>query len=343
MLLLNFILTRGAFAVMIFMSLLSFSRAEDLPRLFLVERGNSAAFFLPITHLASAVEINDRYLDQIIRPAYDSSTELLDETAAIGPENFFVSCDAHEISDASIDPALDNEFSLAVAGSYWDSFDPLMRANVGRFMKFLMVFLPPEKQHANPQDLYTSPPVQAILFQQEKKPHSSIESVSDMFNAYCSLSVSERELLIRYAISISRTPETSQIELMRKKIPKMLSSQYLEELQKAVVTLNSVSPPQSSISQRVLLAPAVDEKAAYGKYALALRNKNWMNTINKISEQPGTAFYALGAAHFADGPNRQGLISLLRENGYRVSLIKSPDQIKKILQNIKEKARPLIK
>jgi TraB/PrgY/gumN family len=314
----------------------SICRADDLPRLFVAQRGNSLAFFLPIAHHASTSEINDRYLDRVIRPAYKASTQLLDEFSALDPSIFFASCSSQEILDTSIDYALNEKFTAAVKGTYWDSFHPALRDNVGRFVKFWEVYLPPPQTNTDPQKiLEASLPVQAILLGEEQKPHNSIENSIDVFNAYCSLSITEREFLIRHAISMANDPNNLPDYRVIKQFPAVLSHLYMEALKRARVTLNSSPVDEIRASNQNVLAG--DEKAANDKFLLELRTKNWIKNIDATSRQSGTAFYALGAAHFADGPHWKGLITLLKEDGYHVTLVKSSDQLEKILESMKAK------
>ncbi|WP_442782367.1 TraB/GumN family protein [Collimonas fungivorans] len=289
-------------------------RAEDLARLFVAQRENSLAFFLPIAHIASTAEINDRYLDRVIRPAYKASTQLLDEFSSLDPSIFFATCSSQEISDVSIDYALNEKFSVSVKGTYWDSFHPALRDNVGRFVKFWEVYLPPPQSHPDVQISDVPLPVQAILLEEEWKPHNSIENSIDVFNAYCSLSVTEREFLIRHAISRANDLNHLPDYRVMKEFSTTLSHRYVEALKQARITLNTFPIDEIRASNEDALAN--DEKEANDKFVLGLRTKNWIKKIDEISHQSGTAFYALGAAHFADGPHWKGLFTRLKEDGY---------------------------
>src|SRR5471032_1197507 len=74
----------------------------------------------------------------------------------------------------------------------------------------------------------------------------------------------------------------------------------------------------------------VDE-VAFHKSIYYSRNKLWVKKINAIAGGNEVPFYPLGAGHFFSTKHSRGLISLLRDEGYSITLVKDYQHLRFIL------------
>jgi hypothetical protein len=177
------------------------------------------------------------------------------------------------------------------------------------------------------------------------RPFRSVENTGDFFSAYCALTPLDRAALIGSLIgkagaldNDSRAPMSSR--QMREQSVTTLDALYHDNLANLKGTLaarfpaGQVAAPPATPGNSNYAQPWAASELIYQRYVLVERNRNWLAQLPGVLASERLPFYAIGVAHFADGPHGPGLITLLREAGYRVSLIDGDAALNAVLARV---------
>ncbi|MBY0443865.1 MAG: TraB/GumN family protein, partial [Burkholderiales bacterium] len=119
-------------------------------------------------------------------------------------------------------------------------------------------------------------------------------------------------------------------------------------LSKSPTTFNDLKKQKSLVSIKLSsvnvndISESPSTKFMYDKYYIAERNRGWVSQLPEILAKERLAFYAIGARHFADGSHGAGLITLLREAGYTVSLVENVSTVNAALARLPKPSLPLL-
>lgn len=292
--------------------------SADTARLFMAQKGDHIAFFLPVFHVTTNLE-KDNYLPTVIEEVFRRTTALYDESAhkshiypyALHP------CAKKIQLPAKVQKKLDKKYSEIVSyDTYRFPAPDLIQEK--DFVKLMVVMFGPiheDEKNLPPGYVLHKGQVSTVLAKKYGVGRNSIEGMHEFHRSYCELSEQERISTINDALrdfgNINQQGESFKTKLYKK---------VLES------TILSMSVPISDQS----VALHSGEKAGKNfftndldRFVLFNRNQIWLSKIIQMSSEPGIPFYAFGAAHFTANKFGPGLISLLRQAGFEISLIKS--------------------
>lgn len=108
-------------------------------------------------------------------------------------------------------------------------------------------------------------------------------------------------------------------QLQAEELITSIKNDFQEDKRILQILIKSYERKDVSQMQKVLEKSPSKIMTDYNHLLLKNRNKNWMNVIEKITKEKPT-FIGVGAAHlFGD----EGVLSLLRQNGYHVDPVKN--------------------
>lgn len=301
--------------------------AEDLVRLLAAEKGDHLSFFLPITHVGTSVEDGGAYLDDVIRIAFRQSTALYDESSlSVGPISWLNDC-PKEFVDGELDERLDKAFHEAVQGSAFWNANTLFKKKVSRFTKMhhIVLSLGGQPPLDSTEPIIFRRPAQRLLHAEHHIPYESIETTDEIFTAYCDVDVEERHAFVRSLVSEGNSERARGQTTTPKQYLDDAATLYVGYLNLAMAELRG----QKDIGQAV---PESEFDIRLGGVYIWPRNQLWIKRINQLAKTTAIPFYALGAAHFPTLESRKGLITLLREEGYSLTLITDRNELNKILR-----------
>lgn len=291
--------------------------AEETPRLFMAKKGNHISFFLPLSHETSAIE-RDNYLATVIEPVFRRASIVYDESAH----------KSHIYAMAALPCESQTNLPHATKSKLKKKFDEqqkfdkyvfpapeiLVQPEFAYFM--LLRFGPVEIDQTlfKPSQLVVNHgQISTVLAEKYDTERTSIETMEDFRRIYCDLSNDEKELAIEKLLGLLAGPLEFNVEPEASQI-------YKRVLFSAIQTLKTSS--KNTEKKPMTQDYSLLEKA-YDKFFMSSRNKLWLKKIKAASQVEGVPFYGLGAAHFSSNVDGPGLFTLLKENGFSVSLIKS--------------------
>jgi uncharacterized protein YbaP (TraB family) len=324
--------------------------AAPSARLLLVQKDGHTALFLPETHLGTPAQ-DDAYFRNIIRPAFGASSALMVEHSSISwmdQSHYQDACDDENEAEHALDPALAAELQRhppVLPAALRTVVDSDWTAQLGRFMRFQLLFIDIHTRWRAPVDKHDGLPVASvkvrnaqsgILLVQAPRHAFSVEDLGTFLHAYCALAPAERALLIGETIKRSvevDAPEAQQTANQRRaSVYRQTDTEYQQELANMHANLRGDASAAQTWTASQL---------AFNKFLLVQRNQAWLDALPAIMQRERLPFYALGAAHFSDTPAGPGLITLLRKTGYRVTLIDSQRALKTALAGIPPPAPPV--
>lgn len=285
--------------------------ARQLPRLFIVSKGEHIAFMLPIGHIPTSVE-EDGYLPEVIEKLFVRSTTLFDESVLISgvPGFAFSPCgndgnqlppDAKDRLQAKIDELAKYDSFRLTADSYLGMID---------FAKVMVLFLGPVNPISNkprPDWVKGKDQVTTNLLRKYGLQRIIIEGTPNLYYAYCTAGSAEKVGAIEEIIN--------NIDNVIPFNPEMVNEQY----KAAITCVAKADEQQQSCVNNIKLV----EK----KFLMEKRNRMLVEKIKENSEKSGVPFYAFGLSHFlpnADGPS---LFTMLQNEGFSVKLIRTLDDV----------------
>lgn len=326
-------------------------------RLLLVEKDNRTALFLPETHIGTPLQ-DDEYFRTVVRPAFIASSELLAERS-VAPwwDRTFDSaaCSDEGAEEAALDEALAATVSMhAVAPS------PLLRAvtspkdisTLGRFIRFDRPFFDVHMRGIGQVQLPAGTGNHSILMRNAQsgvllagspRRVASVENKSTMLDAYCSLRPAQRAAHIAATIAQSDGPSDATKAKASDASLKAMSYRSIDAEYGQVLSCmradmhRSTAAPDCGAREA---NPRTEPELTINRFMLVARSRTWIAKLATVMQRERLPFYALGAAHFTDGPAGPGLVTILRASGYKVTLLDDRHALMAVLKRLPQSAPP---
>jgi hypothetical protein len=316
-------------------------------RLLLAQKDGHVALLLPESHIGSPAQ-EDQYFRNVIRPAFAASSALLAERSSV---SWFdktydqAGCPVESDAEAALDPALNDALRRHAPPTPPElpaalrSLAPVDRiGTLGRFMRFYLLFMDAHQRaygaipaEAGARSFTVRTAQSGILLAGTPKRVGSVEDTGTWLHAYCAMRPEQRALMIAETIGRSAQPTAPDTAdagksgaALREATYRDNDAAYRRSLDDVRAALRSPRPPgQAAWPAHGSPAPLASTagQLAIDQFTLAERSRAWVAGLPAVWRRERLPFYALGAAHFADGPPGPGLVTLLREAGYSVSLL----------------------
>jgi|GEM_PF-6602268 len=316
------------------------------PRLLLVQKDGRAALFLPESHVGSAAQ-DDAYFRSVIRPAFAASSALLAERSKVSwfDSTYYQSTCPDE---GQAEAALDADLNAALRRNA-PAVPPALRAvspldrldTLGRFIRFHWLFVNAHKRAygqlpdaASPARSFKIRNAQSgVLLAGAPRRADSVEDTGTWLHAYCAMPPAQRASLIADAIAQSLAPPDPadadrSPEQLRAATDRDTDTSYQRALDDLRATLRAPFPtgradaPPPEAGNANFARAWTPAELTMNRFMIVERSQAWVAGLPAVLRRERLPFYALGAAHFADGPAGPGLITLLRDAGYSVSLLR---------------------
>jgi len=339
--------------------------AQPLPRLLLIEDKGKIGFLLPESHFGIPIEF-DNYYDEIIIPAARASNMAIYEARGLGGSMF----DQDSRSDcANLDEArarrkestvlidellYDNPGKMIIRGfaeAFKGEDDKSYRGLIEGHPFFLKLD-EIKAQLAEPENMQTKsaknrPGVAALLAKLiakgDVKREKSIEDNGDLKKSFCLLPENRQHDVVKALVGLFKTKE--DFDVVKLDMPKARScfislvlraNKQLACRQNNDHSSNAVEPgcgqlvsyPTAECNLYKRLDPA------YYEWMLPARSKVFIPHMESAL-QTSIPFFIVGGAHIPDTALGPGLITLLTERGYKISLIENRAQLDDILKKIR--------
>lgn len=318
-------------------------------RLLLAQKDGRVALLLPESHIGSPAQ-EDKYFRAVVRPAFAASSALLAERSSV---SWFdktydqATCPDEGEAEAALDPALNDALrrhappAPPALPAALRSLSPVDRIDtLGRFMRFYLLFMGAHQRaygaipaKAGARGFQIRNAQSGVLLAGMPKRTSSVENTGTWLHAYCALSPAQRASMIADTIAHGAQPPDqadagkSGAEL-RDSTYRDNDAAYRRLLEEVRNVLRPPAARARYASGHTRDASGNQTRSAgqraIDRFTLSERSRGWVAALPAVLQRERLPFYALGAAHFADGPHGPGLITLLREAGYTVSLL--PDR-----------------
>lgn len=326
-------------------------------RLLLAQKDGHVALLLPESHIGSPAQ-EDQYFRNVIRPAFAASSALLAERSSV---SWFdktydqAGCPVESDAEAALDPALNDALRRHAPPTPPElpaalrSLAPVDRiGTLGRFMRFYLLFMDAHQRaygaipaEAGARSFTVRTAQSGILLAGTPKRVGSVEDTGTWLHAYCAIRPAERAPLI--AETIRQSAQPADLADAGKSGRQQRDATYRDNDAAYRRALNDIRAalraPVMADDSNVVHAPTAAE-AAIDKFTLVERSRAWMADLPAVLGRERLPFYALGAAHFADSPSGPGLVTLLREAGYKVTLLNDRRALDAALTHLPPPAPP---
>ena len=331
------------------------------PRLLLVQKDGRMALFLPETHIGTPAQ-NDAYFRTVIRPTFDASSVLLTERS-IAPW-FERGYDAAACPDeGAAESALDGDLTAAV-NRHPPATLAILRAGMtadigtlGRFIRFDRLFVDvhmraigqaPLPAGAGSRRIRVRNAQSGVLMAGAPRPAASVENTGTMLRAYCSLPPAQRVVLIRGTIALSDALSDAQPGTAHISVPDAAlradSYRGIDAEYRQVLSCMRAGLRHGSLQARDCGAGDGQQRTepdlTVNRFMIVARGQAWVDGLAAVMQRERLPFYALGAAHFPDGPAGPGLITMMREAGNQVSLLDDRHALEAALARLPAVAPP---
>lgn len=332
------------------------------PRLVAAERNGQLIFLLPETHAGLRIQY-DRYFKTVIEPAFVASSLLLSERSApvqAEPSLRYQACPDQQPDEAQVDHALNAALPELLPGSYWGVFPPSAPVTgFSRFMRFNLVF---EDAYFNPTGRYAPPwqpqPTAQLpatvtvgyatrLMLDDPRPFASVDTPASSFQAYCSLAPAQRSALARAVLQMrlrqaGHAPPLDQLDqpenaavLERRELEQnaaRMEANYWQWVQRIGLT---VATSNAAAGAAAADYPAIDQNQLdIERYLVVARNRQWLARLPQMTAGQRLPFMVLGAAHLPDSAAGPGLLRLLHDDGYRLTMVRNHAQLAALLHHL---------
>lgn len=314
--------------------------AGTAARLLVAEKDGRALFLLPESHVGTPTQ-QDAYFRETIRPAFAASSALLLErgaSAQLSPDYFGRRCDVEgpdePDEDADLDAAL-RAHPDPVLGRVLPLDEHLQR--LGRFIRFEMLlqawsaraYRQAADGAADAHAVRVLPAQSGQLMTALPRPYRSVDDAASFFQAWCALAPAERSVLVRGLIDdLDAPPQPPEAEQGLRGVYRTIDTTYAASLAALRATLAG-APAADAVERQWTRGELIRQR-----YLITERNRGWIAQLPSVLASERLPFYAIGAAHFVDGPYGAGLITLLREAGYRVSLVTDRPALRAVLARV---------
>jgi hypothetical protein len=323
------------------------ANADAAPRLFAVQDQGKLAFILAESHLATRVEL-DRYFSEVVMRAARASTSYADE----GPPGLYfepanlTDCNGldsaaakREQSTSLLNQALEVHTGRLAIGSIAKSGSKEeLRQFISGYPFFLKLIEVKEQVGA----MINSPELAKLankgvpaarIFERiviaQKGKRAFVETTADFKRAFCAVPAHYQHGVVEAYVERLTKPNVPKIDLQ------LAERCYLTTLaashrQACKGDLNKPcdqAPLAYPINGCEALGRWGDE---YYRFAIAARNVTWIVHMERLISE-GRTFFSLGGAHLPDTTLGPGILSLLRERGYSITLVEDARQLDLIL------------
>jgi hypothetical protein len=304
--------------VLLMFGVVADTSASESARLFMAQKNGHTAFFLPVTHKSSTVEM-DGYLQRVVAEVLRRSTVLYDESAPKWQVYHYgiAACPTPSQFPGEVTRQLDPIFHYITRHDDY-RFHGSEYLQEREFVKLMFVLLGPvdsASQMLPVQFEHHAPPVATVLAARFGIERRSIEGMRHFHQSYCALTVEERTAAVKTAIQwFGMHSEFAKVD------PSVRYQGWLHCIKFSLRSLKRAGRRMSNACDN-LLGKSTSE--SMWKFLIGHRNAYWLEEIRKISEAPSIPFYALGAQHFIDSSQGPGLLSLLAQSGFQVSVVET--------------------
>lgn len=320
-------------ACLLFMA--GWANADIGARLLLVEKEGRMALFLPEEHFGSPAQ-DDSYFRQVIRPAFAASSAMLAELSSVSLFDrayFKAACPDEDPAEATLDTALN-----AALSRYPSQAPALLRdiaaadapMTMGRFIRTQTLLMRlvghglwgDAHPAGKPVTVFTARSAQSsVLMALAPRRAISVDNLDIWLADYCGLTSPQRLSLIvtlvrKSAEQLAAPADLRPAAVRRARLYRDTDAEYRQALAELRADLPGTHAGNTDRSGKL---PA--DELLLEQYLLRERNRQWVAALPAILARERLPFYALGARHFADGPTGPGLITLLHNAGYSITLI----------------------
>jgi hypothetical protein len=257
-------------------------------------------------------------------------------------------CRDEQASEASVDSEMNATINAHLRSTIWN-LHPLPEPieDFGRFMRFdALLNIATGK---NPDITVTkkidmrrlAPGADKVLMAGAPRPFESVDNTESYFSAYCTMTPSQRTELITAlikaidqftkadAIATNSTPDRGEqsISVMYSTLLRLVQYAIDKHPANWEEGLATLQPEQLSFIRQSLFTDQTD----IDRFLIYQRNRTWMQQLPSYLTSERLPFYVLGGFHFLDGPAGPGLISMLRQSGFTVTLVKDRKELNGIL------------
>jgi hypothetical protein len=338
-------------------------QAQPLPRLLAIESQNGVGFLLPETHFGLKVEF-DAYYSNVILPAAKASNLVVPEGVQLGAAMH----DPNSRSDcAGLDPkkarrkeseALVNKFlfdhpgRLVIGGFAQTHKESERQTFVDLIAMYPFILKLDEinvqaKERVFPLPGWQDPSVLSKLdryIMSRDGRREPLEDFGDFKRSFCLVPEDRQHEFVKALIALHAVREDyDKVDLSKgelcfrsgmRQIKNQLMCMGAVAARGGSATSATCAPPERFPTAECQLYPRVHE--AYYEWLLVARSKAFVKRIEE-SMQADTPFVIVGQAHVPDSEQGPGLITLLTEKGYKLSLIENRKQLEALLARVKDK------
>lgn len=332
------------------------------PRLVAAERNGQLILLLPETHAGLRSQY-DHYFKTVIAPAFVASSLLLSERSSpVQAEASlrYQACTDEQPDEALVDPALNAALPELLPASYWGVFPPPAPVTgFSRFMRFHLVledaYFNPTGRYAPPWEPQPTPLLPASvtlnyasrLMLDDPRASASVDTPTSNYQAYCSLAPVQRTRLARAALQqrlrqAGHAPPLDQLghqedaaAVERREMEAnaaRMDANYRQWVQRIALAVDSNHGASQAAAPGY---PTTDQNQLdIERYLLAARNRQWLARLPQMTAGQRLPFMVLGAAHLPDSEAGPGLLRLLRQDGYRLTLVRDHAQLAALLHRL---------
>ena len=313
-------------------------------RLLAAERDGQLLLLLPESHLGLRAQF-DSYFKQVIAQAFAASSVLLaerSEDAQLDEGLRYKACADEDSSETEVDAAINEVLPEILPVTIWGRLPPPAPVTgFGRFMRVALLldgtYL---RKYADATSTWSEhqpkkvPASLAVSYARQlvrdaPRPQLSVDTPATSFGVYCAMSPVERNALATSLLRFQQehTARDADYVLTQKTMRAgavRVDTVYREALERNTRTIAGQAAP----------AFAHLEPPAIERFILAGRNRWWIEHLPELADGQRLPFFILGAAHFADSDSGPGMIRLLRDAGYQVSLVDNRRQLDGLLARL---------
>jgi hypothetical protein len=314
------------------------------PRLLAAEKHGQLIFFLPETHIGLRWQF-DRYFERVIEPAFAAASVLLSERSKevqLEQGLRYRACADEDLIERRVDLAVNDALPEILPKTIWGRVPP--PAPVTGFSRFMRTELLID-------DIYFHKYADAASTSIERRPrnlpadvtegyaahlmlgapraHLSVDTPNSLYQSYCSLAPSARNDLAT-ALLRMRDDEASAIAgVAGSAVTIEASLTAMDKAYRAMLVQNV-----DTLNGNAVVPALTPTELGVERFILVARNQGWIERLPVLTDGQRLPFFVLGAAHFPDSNAGPGLIHLLRDVGYRITLVRDGEHLRGLLAQL---------
>nr|WP_315212732.1 TraB/GumN family protein [uncultured Duganella sp.] len=319
------------------------------PRLLAAEKHGQLIFLLPETHVGLRWQF-DPYFERVIEPAYAAASVLLSERSEevqLDQGLRYQACADDDTVERQVDLAVNDALPKILPKTIWGRVPPPAPVTgFGRFMRTELLIddiyfhkyadaattAPERRPHDLPADVTEG--YAAHLMLGAPRPHVSVDTPNSLYRAYCSLPPSARNDLAASLLRMRDDDAGAGVAASPATLGASLAA--MGKAYRAMLAQNAHTLDGDAV------APALTPtELGVERFVLAARNRGWIERLPALTAGQRLPFFVLGAAHFPDSNAGPGVIHLLREAGYRLTLVRDGGQLRGLLAQLPSPPPPV--